>query len=994
MHGGRNRESDCINQKEISLRGRDLDKHNLSPDVDFLRYLFVVFVVFPTFAKNLIPINMKIVSNKFYLLVIMLLVQIACIKSHAQEEPQKTIQVSKISQQRSSTGQTGSDIYEEKLLHNILPVAPTAASLGMYGTYPVALSNGTLPLDIVLYEIKSGDLSVPITLKYHSGGIKVSQEASWVGLGWNLDFGGAIVRTVNGFPDEDENSAVPDEMSVINEMEKHMNDGQDFDKYSLWSKANDRQYSFRPDNFYYSIGKYSGEFFLKNDTLIPTEFIPITGTLSKLRSLVVTPEGNEYVFNASETTGLTSSHIKQPKYVSTYYIKSIVSPNRTDTIRYTYQQSGVYSTTTSYSFEGFSKISRNVLAYGIEPQDEDPLPLYEMKPIAISGDVYIARVETVKPRYIYFRGGRITFNLSDREDLYPESQSNKAKKLDNIVIEKEEKGRYYAIRKIYFIYSYFSGNGDAASRRLCLDAVTECGLAGEESVNKPIASFEYYGKDSLPNKYSNSIDYWGYYNGKSNDGSIPKTDFSSYKAAFGIMGNADRTSDEKYMQYGSNGAMTRDPNKGMSIEYADNGTPRTIRFDNGNSISYIYGADGEKLKTEWTSRGDAFRPKAGTTTGGVASAVPAATNSEETFGPFVYIDGRLAEVRFDDGYCTIDSSGRADYHYYVRDYMGSVCVVTDDDGNIEQQNAYYAWGGIYSAMSVNPSLQDRKYSGKPFDRRHGLDFYDYGARRYDPALARWTSPDPLCESYYNVSPYAFCHNNPVCRIDIDGLADYFDSNGYFMKSDNDIKNPYIYIAHGNQITKLSDYNFGKNRRAMMRVVFHYADATGTSKVARIIGVSRYAPDGDSHTMAYNNYSNFNRAVRVVINKDKNGNLKFKEELSQIYNMMNTLEHEKFHISHKGDPHPNTAAYYKEEVEVLMQQMSSPNFKKATNSYQRGVAGYLQGSLVKLYESLPGGKSSKDFFKKVMERASIPLERAGVNYAPRETFNAPFMTFDY
>ena len=391
---------------------------------------------------------------------------------------------------------------------------------------------------------------------------------------------------------------------------------------------------------------------------------------------------------------------------------------------------------------------------------------------------------------------------------------------------------------------------------------------------------------------------------------------------------------------------------------------------------------------------DAAKARFGTTTGGGASAVPAATNSEETFGPFVYIDGRLAEVRFDDGYCTIDSSGRADYHYYVRDYMGSVCVVTDDDGNIEQQNAYYAWGGIYSAMSVNPSLQDRKYSGKPFDRRHGLDLYDYGARRYDPALARWTSPDPLCESYYNVSPYAFCHNNPVCRIDIDGLADYFDSNGYFMKSDNDIKNPYIYIAHGNQITKLSDYNFGKNRRAMMRVVFHYADATGTSKVARIIGVSRYAPDGDSHTMAYNNYSNFNRAVRVVINKDKNGNLKFKEELSQIYNMMNTLEHEKFHISHKGDPHPNTAAYYKEEVEVLMQQMSSPNFKKATNSYQRGVAGYLQGSLVKLYESLPGGKSSKDFFKKVMERASIPLERAGVNYAPRETFNAPFMTFDY
>ena len=165
---------------------------------------------------------------------------------------------------------------------------------------------------------------------------------------------------------------------------------------------------------------------------------------------------------------------------------------------------------------------------------------------------------------------------------------------------------------------------------------------------------------------------------------------------------------------------------------------------------------------------DAAKARFGTTTGGGASAVPAATNSEETFGPFVYIDGRLAEVRFDDGYCTIDSSGRANYHYFVRDYMGSVCVVTDDEGNIEQQNAYYAWGGIYSAMSVNPALQDRKYSGKPFDRRHGLDLYDYGARRYDPALSRWTSPDPLCEYYYNISPYAFCTNNPIRYIDPDG----------------------------------------------------------------------------------------------------------------------------------------------------------------------------------------------------------------------------------
>ena len=45
---------------------------------------------------------------------------------------------------------------------------------------------------------------------------------------------------------------------------------------------------------------------------------------------------------------------------------------------------------------------------------------------------------------------------------------------------------------------------------------------------------------------------------------------------------------------------------------------------------------------------------------------------------------------------------------------------------------------------------------------------DYGARFYDPDLSRWTTPDPLAEKYYGISPYAFCNNNPVNFVDPDG----------------------------------------------------------------------------------------------------------------------------------------------------------------------------------------------------------------------------------
>ncbi|MDI9604174.1 MAG: RHS repeat-associated core domain-containing protein, partial [Bacteroidota bacterium] len=61
-----------------------------------------------------------------------------------------------------------------------------------------------------------------------------------------------------------------------------------------------------------------------------------------------------------------------------------------------------------------------------------------------------------------------------------------------------------------------------------------------------------------------------------------------------------------------------------------------------------------------------------------------------------------------------------------------------------------------------------RYNGKELDRQLNLDLYDYGARHYDAALGRWLTVDPLAEKYPNISPYAYCGNNPVNRIDPDG----------------------------------------------------------------------------------------------------------------------------------------------------------------------------------------------------------------------------------
>ena len=124
--------------------------------------------------------------------------------------------------------------------------------------------------------------------------------------------------------------------------------------------------------------------------------------------------------------------------------------------------------------------------------------------------------------------------------------------------------------------------------------------------------------------------------------------------------------------------------------------------------------------------------------------------------------GRMAVVR--DG--VLRKKGRSRFILYDR--LGSVRSVADEDGNVLQQNLYYARGGAWGDVCTAPGFQSYKYCGKYLDRKHGLDLYDYGARLYDPSAAFWTSPDPLCEKYYNISPYAFCNDNPVTFIDPDG----------------------------------------------------------------------------------------------------------------------------------------------------------------------------------------------------------------------------------
>jgi len=84
----------------------------------------------------------------------------------------------------------------------IVPLPAEQAELFKYNSQPVNMMTGTPEIAYPLYEVNTGKIRVPITLSYHASGIKVSQRATSVGLGWTIMAGGGIARQIKGIEDE------------------------------------------------------------------------------------------------------------------------------------------------------------------------------------------------------------------------------------------------------------------------------------------------------------------------------------------------------------------------------------------------------------------------------------------------------------------------------------------------------------------------------------------------------------------------------------------------------------------------------------------------------------------------------------------------------------------------------------------------------------------------------------------------------------------------
>jgi len=136
---------------------------------------------------------------------------------------------------------------------------------------------------------------------------------------------------------------------------------------------------------------------------------------------------------------------------------------------------------------------------------------------------------------------------------------------------------------------------------------------------------------------------------------------------------------------------------------------------------------------------------------------------------YVYAYGQPVAVFIQDG-------NNAPVPYFIHtDHLGSIDVITDENGNIVDEMCFDAWGNrrskwIWSQKESGVThLIDRGFTG----HQH-LDVFNLinmGGRVYDPVTQQFLSPDPYVQfpdNTQNLNRYSYCMNSPLMFTDPTG----------------------------------------------------------------------------------------------------------------------------------------------------------------------------------------------------------------------------------
>lgn len=447
--------------------------------------------------------------------------------------------------------------------YSIIPPSPEVSALMKYIDIPVSPFTGQPDITLPLYTVKAGSLEVPISISYHGGGIKLNEHPGIVGLGWNLNAGGCVSRTVYGYPDEapmldglhmgwNSNSCHVRGLFHLNQIEKDslrnrvMNRmvidysvDQHFENaipYAYCSTYDSGIIDVANDIYHFNFLGNSGTFIIdpvSSNKIVSTasnvcfdSMLTPMATSTQAQFVMFDDLHTKYVFSTREETympyhyrsGLSEWVNDSLYYISAWHLKEIISIQG-DTIRFSYLPAmqrkeflGVY--------ESYTGLSSNYYSEGERKTGGNSVVYYGR---------LLSKIET--------KSAEVLFDYS-----------NDGTRLCEIsVYAKENEPRLikrYKFHHSQMLIAIEQLNPESLVKEIRKMALTGISEHSNTSVSDSVMLYSFYYNDGVltpMKKFQYCQDEWGYFNGRQNNESLLKTIYSQ---------SADRTPSSDWAEKG------------------------------------------------------------------------------------------------------------------------------------------------------------------------------------------------------------------------------------------------------------------------------------------------------------------------------------------------------------------------------------------------------------------------------------------------------------
>ena len=447
-------------------------------------------------------------------------------------------------------------------LGRLIPCTPQAASLARYAEYPVSLTTGIPDISIPLYEIRMGEFTLPISISYHASGTRPDEVPSCIGLGWTLNAGGAVTRTILGGPDMEVEDAARGDYSyyrmsridsLIQDVKKDAGGGH------LRELTNPMHYrDSESDRYCFNAGGHVGVFrySYRDGKYICLDrsscWVESSGSRENSSFKLHCPDNTVYRFTVHEKTG-TDPNLEGAPFTTAWYVSQIDTPYGDINFTYMNEDFSVKHTSTSYVSSYFLEFS------AFHNGDSEIVDKFAIKSQESSEARTYFRQRLVSS--IEWNGNTVDFEYAEGnpDDLNHRLVRMTVRSSDGTVVKTVDFGNEVPWKC-----------GSDSGRRM---------LSGLDDSVEGRYAFTYFKYSNLPNVIksgnpSKYTDSWGYYNGGNGSGA----DISRELA--------------EWLRYDHNGmyqyAHTTGRDRSPVLDCARLGVLETITFPTGGVLTYAY----------------------------------------------------------------------------------------------------------------------------------------------------------------------------------------------------------------------------------------------------------------------------------------------------------------------------------------------------------------------------------------------------------------------